>query len=70
MLKKEFHGEEKVVMVKLQNFGKEFETLNMESEETIQDYFSRVSILVKEIRTYGGLSRTYGFYSCQKKFIG
>ena len=33
-------------MVKLQN-------LNMKSKKTILDYFSRVSILVKEMRSYG-----------------
>ena len=27
--------------------------MNTKSEETIQDYFSKVSILVKEIRSYG-----------------
>ena len=40
-------------MVKLKSFRREFENLNMKSEETIQDYFSRVSILIKEMRNYG-----------------
>ena len=52
-LKKEFHGKEKVAMVKLQTFRKKFENLNMKSEETIQDYLSRVSIFIKEMRSYG-----------------
>ena len=38
ILKKEFHGEEKVVMVKLQTFRREFEILNMKSEKTILMY--------------------------------
>ena len=52
-MKKEFHGEEKVVSVKLQTFRREFEHLNMKRGETIHHYFSRVSILVKEMRSYG-----------------
>ena len=40
-------------MVKLQNFRREFETLNMKSEENIQDYFYRVYTRVKERRSCG-----------------
>ena len=52
-MNKKFHGEEKIAKVKLQTFRREFVNLNMRSMETIQDYFSRVSILFKDIRSYG-----------------
>ena len=35
--KKEFDREEKVAMVKLQNFRRAFENLSMKSKKTIQD---------------------------------
>ena len=41
-----------VVMVKLQTFRREFENLNMKCEETIHNYFSRVSILVNKMISY------------------
>ena len=44
ILKKELQGEEKVAMVKLQAFRREFENLNMKSEETI---FLEFLILLK-----------------------
>ena len=53
ILKNEFNGKEKLAMEKLYNFRREFENLNIKSEETIQDYFSRLSILVKEMISYG-----------------
>ena len=39
--------------VKFQIFRREFETLKMKNEEIIQDYFRRVSILVKEMSRRG-----------------
>ena len=36
-------------MLNLQTFRKAFETLNIKSEEIIEDYFLRVSIVVKEM---------------------
>ncbi|XP_009777772.1 uncharacterized protein [Nicotiana sylvestris] len=53
ILKKEFQGSAKVITVKLQTYRREFETLSMKSNESIQTYLSRVSSLVNQMKSYG-----------------
>ena len=52
-LKKEFQGSSKVITVKLQTYCRDFETLSMKSNESVQTYLSRVSSLVNQMKSYG-----------------
>ena len=53
ILKKEFQGSSKVITVKLQTYRRDFETLSMKSNESVQTYLSRVSSLVNQMKSYG-----------------
>uniref|UniRef100_A0A3Q7GIG9 DUF4219 domain-containing protein n=1 Tax=Solanum lycopersicum TaxID=4081 RepID=A0A3Q7GIG9_SOLLC len=53
ILKKEFQGSAKVITVKLQTYRRDFETLSMKSNESVQTYLSRVSSLVNQMKSYG-----------------
>lgn len=53
ILKKEFQSSAKVVTVKLQTYHCEFEILFMKANEFVQDYLSRVSILVNQMKSFG-----------------
>ena len=53
ILRQEFHGDSKVTMVKLQTFRRDFETLLMKGNESVQDYITRVSIIVNQMKTFG-----------------
>jgi len=52
-LKKEFLGEKKVLTIKLQTLRREFETLAMKEKECVQDFLSRVSGVVSQMKIYG-----------------
>ena len=52
-LKTEFQGSTKVIEVKLQSLRSDFETLSMDTKETVQDYLSRASSIVNRMRSYG-----------------
>ncbi|XP_060195162.1 uncharacterized protein LOC132624392 [Lycium barbarum] len=53
ILKKEFQGSAKVITTKLQTYRRDFETLSMKSNESVQTYLSRVSSLVNQMKSYG-----------------
>ena len=52
-LKNEFKGTNKVISIKLQSLWKDFDTLIMREDESIQSFFSRVSNIFNQIRSYG-----------------
>ncbi|XP_077212794.1 uncharacterized protein LOC143847890 [Tasmannia lanceolata] len=53
LLQEEYQGTTKLIYVKLQTLHRDFENLNMKNSESIQVFFSRVSSVVNQIRTYG-----------------
>lgn len=53
ILKKEFQGSAKVITVKLQTYRRDFETLSMRSNESVQTYLSKFSSLVNQMNSYG-----------------
>jgi len=53
ILKQEYLGDQKVITVKLQTLRRNFETLGMKNNESVQVYLSRVSGLVNHMRSYG-----------------
>lgn len=53
ILKREYMGDHKVIIVKLQTFRLSFETMSMKEKETIQEYLARLSTIVKQMRFYG-----------------
>ncbi|XP_077249473.1 uncharacterized protein LOC143888980 [Tasmannia lanceolata] len=53
LLQEEYQGTSKVISVKLQTLSHDFENLIMKNSESIQDFFSRVSSTLNQIRTYG-----------------
>ncbi|XP_020250603.1 uncharacterized protein LOC109827988 [Asparagus officinalis] len=52
-LKQEYLGDKKVIAVRLQSLRREFETSQMKEKETVQEYLSRVSSTVQQMRSYG-----------------
>lgn len=52
-LEKEYLGAEKVVTVKLQTMRRDFENLQMKSSESVQEFFSRILLVVNQIKALG-----------------
>lgn len=46
-------GDKKVITIKLQTLHRDFETLNMKNNESVQEYRSRVSATVNHTKSYG-----------------
>jgi gag-polypeptide of LTR copia-type len=53
ILKTIFQGNSKVITIKLQGLRREFETLSMKESETVQEFLTRVSSVINQIRSYG-----------------
>ncbi|XP_074263524.1 uncharacterized protein LOC141586251 [Silene latifolia] len=53
ILRSEYLGDKKVVKVRLQTLRREFETSLMGDKESVQDYLSRISGVVQQMRAYG-----------------
>ncbi|XP_074297476.1 uncharacterized protein LOC141628204 [Silene latifolia] len=53
ILKHEYLGDKKVITVKLQTLRRDFETLFMKKEESVQMFLSRVFILVNHMKSLG-----------------
>ncbi|XP_075076448.1 uncharacterized protein LOC142163093 [Nicotiana tabacum] len=53
ILKKEFQGSSKVITVKIQSLRRDFETLFMKNNESVQDFLSRVTGIVSQMKSYG-----------------
>ena len=53
LLRNQFQGYEAVISVKLQSLWREFDNLQMKESESIQDFFSKVSTIINQIRSYG-----------------
>jgi len=53
ILKTEFQGSSKVITMKLQSLRRDFETLFMKNNESVQDFLSRVSGIVSQMKSYG-----------------
>jgi SepF-like predicted cell division protein (DUF552 family) len=52
ILKTAFQGSSKVVAIKLQGLRREFETLNMNQDESVQSFLTRVTTIINQIRSY------------------
>lgn len=53
ILKMEFQGSLKVITVKLQSLSRGFETFFMKNNKSVQDFLSRVSEFVSQMKSYG-----------------
>jgi len=53
ILQKEFQGDSKVIVVRLQSLRRDFETLMMKSGESIASFLSRAMTIVSQMRSYG-----------------
>ena len=53
ILQREFYGSSKVIIVKLQSLHREFETLLKKSNESVQDYLSRIIGIVSQMKSHG-----------------
>jgi len=53
ILKAQYKGTDKVISIKLQSLWKEFDNLMMKEGESIQMFFSRVSNIINQIKSYG-----------------
>lgn len=53
MIENAYRGKEKVKNVRLQSLRKEFEKLEMKEDETIKDYFIRVTSVVNQMALNG-----------------
>ncbi|KAB2600511.1 hypothetical protein D8674_042975 [Pyrus ussuriensis x Pyrus communis] len=53
ILKIEFQGSQKVIFVKLQSLWRESDNLPMKDNESIQVFFTKISGIVNQIRSYG-----------------
>lgn len=52
-LKNDFQGSTKVISFKLQNLWQEFDTIYMKEEDNTHSYFSRITSLINQIKSYG-----------------
>ncbi|XP_073025197.1 uncharacterized protein [Primulina eburnea] len=52
-LQRSFQGSSKVITIKLQSLRRYFETLQMKNGESVQHYFTRVDVVVNQMRSYG-----------------
>uniref|UniRef100_A0A251VEZ8 Putative zinc finger, CCHC-type n=1 Tax=Helianthus annuus TaxID=4232 RepID=A0A251VEZ8_HELAN len=50
ILHKSYRGENRVRTVKLQTLRCEFDTLKMKEEESVEDYFNRITLIVNQLR--------------------
>ncbi|KAH0748093.1 hypothetical protein KY290_027325 [Solanum tuberosum] len=53
ILQKEFQGDSKVIVVRLQSLRRDFETLMMKNRESIADFLSRAVAIVSKIQSCG-----------------
>ncbi|XP_074299618.1 uncharacterized protein LOC141630758 [Silene latifolia] len=53
ILQKEYVGDKKVVKVRLQSLRREFETSLMNDKESVQEYLSRMTEVVQQMKAYG-----------------
>ncbi|XP_074276965.1 uncharacterized protein LOC141600620 [Silene latifolia] len=53
ILQNEYVGDKKVVKVRLQSLRREFETFLMNDKESVQDYLSRMTEVVQQMKAYG-----------------
>ncbi|TXG63524.1 hypothetical protein EZV62_010518 [Acer yangbiense] len=53
ILKEEFHGSEKVRIVKLQTLRRELKNIKMKDSETTKNYYARIKEIVNQMRAYG-----------------
>ncbi|KAH0714879.1 hypothetical protein KY284_007784 [Solanum tuberosum] len=53
ILQKEFQGDSKVIVVRLQSLRRDFKTLMMKSGESITGFSSRTTTIVCQMRSYG-----------------
>ena len=53
ILKKGFHGNDKVTCIKLQSLWRQFDNLSKKDGETMQIYLTRVAAIVNQIRSLG-----------------
>ncbi|TXG69605.1 hypothetical protein EZV62_004540 [Acer yangbiense] len=58
-LKNKFEGSERVKSVKLLTLKREFENMKMKDSETVNDYSSKLSNLVNQMRLYGDVMEDY-----------
>ncbi|KAF3646923.1 putative serine/threonine-protein kinase CTR1-like [Capsicum annuum] len=53
-LKKEYQGSDRVRQMQILNLKRDFESLKMQEDETIAEYFEKISLLVSKIKLVGG----------------
>ncbi|CAH9132625.1 unnamed protein product [Cuscuta epithymum] len=53
ILKQEYLGDKKVIMVRLQSLRREMENARMKDKESVQDYLSRITNIVQQMKSYG-----------------
>lgn len=53
ILQTEYKGSAKVMTVKLQSLRREFETVSMKNNESVQEFLAKVSSIVSQMKTYG-----------------
>ena len=52
-LKEEYQGSDRTHQMQVLNLKREFESLNMQEDETISKYADRISLIVNNIRLLG-----------------
>lgn len=53
ILKQEYLGDQRVIKVRLQTLGRDFAVLVMGDKESVQNYLSKVTNIVSQMRCYG-----------------